>query len=61
MKFGVAIHGSQMMNPDNFSELLTFHLVPPAGQGLHLSSEISQNLLDVLAQILVQIFLFPKG
>lgn len=61
MKLGVAIHGSQMMNPDNFGELLSSHLVPPAGQGLHLSSEISQNLLDVLAQLLVQTFLFPQG
>lgn len=40
---------SQGMNLTDFGEPLTFHPVPPAGQAFHLSSEISQNLLDGLA------------
>lgn len=31
MKFGMDIHGPQYINPDQFSESLTFLLEPPTG------------------------------
>lgn len=40
--------GIQRMNPNNFVDPLSFHLVPPAGQSSHLSNEISQHLLNGL-------------
>ncbi len=39
----------------------TFSLAPPACQMLYLSSEISQHLLDGLAQATVHTFMPPKG
>ncbi len=39
----VQITGSQKMNPTDFGDP---HLAPPAGQSFHLSSKISQHLLD---------------
>lgn len=49
------IHGAQRMNPDDFSDPLTFHLTPQAGQCLPLSSKISQHLQDGLAYRFVHI------
>ncbi len=31
-KFGVDIHGSQTMTPNDFGDPLTFHLAPPSSQ-----------------------------
>ncbi len=59
MKFGTDICVLQRMKPNDFGDPLTFHPVPPAGQAFHLSSEISQNLLDGLAQTFVESFLIP--
>lgn len=38
------------MEPNNFDNPPTFHVVPQAGQCFHLSSEIAQHLRDGLAQ-----------
>ena len=43
IKFGTDIHGAQRMNYDDFGD-----------QSLHLSGELSQHLLDELAQNSVQ-------
>ncbi len=50
MKFGSDFHGCQMMNPNYFGDPFAFPVAPPAGQSFHLSCEISQHLLDGLAQ-----------
>lgn len=48
------------MNPNNFTDLLTFNLAPPAGYIFNLSGEISLNLQDGLTQMLVHIFMFHR-
>lgn len=52
--FCTDFHGPQMRNPYDFSDPLTFHSAAPAGQIFlsHLSSEISQYLLNGLTQTL---------
>ncbi len=50
MKFGIDFHGPQRMNPNDFGDVLTFPVILPGGQILYLSSEMSQYLLDGLAQ-----------
>lgn len=49
------------MTPGGFGNPLAFAIVRPAGQSFHLSCEISQHLLDGLAQNVVQIFIVPRG
>lgn len=46
------------MNPNDFGELLC--LLPPVCQDFHLSSEISQHVLDALAQSFGQTFMVPS-
>ncbi len=55
------IRGPQWMNPNNHGDPLNFHFAPPAGQSFHLSSKISQYLLDGLAQYSVQICIVHRG
>ena len=43
MKLCTDSHGAHWMNPNDFRDPLTFHLVPPAGQTLHLSSDSSTD------------------
>ncbi len=50
MKFGTDMDAAQMMNPKDIGDPLIFPVAPSAGQSFHLSSEISQHLLDGLAQ-----------
>ncbi len=50
-------HGVLKMSPTDSGGPLTFHLAPPAGQSFHLFSEISQHLLEGLAQCSVQTIL----
>ena len=55
---GPDIHGAQRLNViigDHF----TSHLIVSAGQSFQLPSEISQHLLDGLAQKFVQTFVIP--
>ena len=49
MKCGTDIHSPQRMHPKDFSDSLSSHLEPLAGQRFHLSSEISLHLPDGLA------------
>ncbi len=55
MPIGTDVHGVQRMDPNDFSDPLTFHLVPPAGQNLHISCEISQRLPDRSALFLFEV------
>ena len=55
------IHGMQSRNPTDIANALTFPLVPPTGQTLSLSCEISHRLLDELAQHFVWTFMVPQG
>lgn len=48
------ILGPQKMNPNEFSDPLTFTLAPSTGQGFLLSCEIPRDLQDRLAQNLEQ-------
>lgn len=50
MRFWTDIHEAQRMNANDFGDPLTFHLVSPTGQNIHLSSEISHHLPDGLTQ-----------
>lgn len=56
MKFDTDIHGPQKINPIDFGDPLTFHLVQTTGQTFDLSSKISQHLIDRLAQT----FMVPR-
>lgn len=49
MKFWTHIHVSQRMNPINFVDHLTFHLVPTAGQSIHSSGEIPSTTMMKLS------------
>ena len=57
MKFGTDIHVAKRMNPNDFSDPLNVHVEPPAAQRFHISSEISQHLLNGLAQ---NVFMVPR-
>ncbi len=59
-KCGTDIHGCQRMKLTDFRDYLTFHVVPPAGQSLHLFINISQHLWDGLAEMFVQTFVAPR-
>lgn len=56
MEFGSDIHGAQMVNPNDFGDLQTFPLVPPASHSSHLFSETSKYLQVDLAHNFVQTF-----
>lgn len=55
LSFSLVQTFTKLMNPNDFGDLLTFYLAPPAVQSFYLSSEISEHLLDGLAQNVVQI------
>ncbi len=59
MTFCTDIHGPLRMNPTDFSDSQTCHVVTP-GQGFQLAYEISQHLLDGLALNVVQTFIVPR-
>lgn len=61
MTFGTHIHRAQRKVLNDFGNPLTFYLAPPAGQYLHLSSEMSLHLLYTLAQHFVQTFTVHRG
>lgn len=50
MKLCIVICGAQRMNPDDFGDPLTFHLVPPAGQSCHSCCNMPEHQQDGLAQ-----------
>lgn len=50
----IATNGCTDINPNNFGDSLTFPLVSPAG--FNSSCEISQHLIDGLAQNVLQTF-----
>lgn len=60
MKYDTGICGPQKMSPTDFDDPLTFSLAPPASQGYHLFSEISQHR-PIWHQYLAQMLLFPRG
>ncbi len=54
-------HGAQRMNPTDFGDVLTFHVVPSWGCYFFFFSEISQQLFNGLMWNLAQTFMFPSG
>lgn len=50
VELGTDNHGAARMNPKNLGAPPTFHLVPPADKGFHLSCKIPRQLLDALAE-----------
>ena len=58
MKSGTDIHGLKRKNLNYFGNPLTFPLAP---QSMHLSIEVSQQLLYGLGQNLVKTFMVPRG
>ncbi len=54
-KFGIDIFGSQMMDPNDCGDPLTFHLAPSSGQTLHVSSTL------VYDQISTKLMTFPSA
>lgn len=59
IKFGSVYHGGQWMNPHDSDDPWTFLVVPPEGQNLDLSYEISQ-LIDLLNGLAHKIFMVPR-
>lgn len=59
MNFSTDIYGSQGMNLNNFGDPLTFLPAGPAGQSFCSFCEISQYLLDGLAENLVHKLIVP--
>lgn len=57
MTFGTDIYDPLRMTSNDFSDPLSFHVMPPAGQSSHLI-EISHLLLDGLAQHFAEMFMF---
>lgn len=53
--------GALRMNPNDFGELLTFHIAPPADQSFLLSIEICCHLLDGPIQNFVETFMVLIG
>lgn len=47
MKIGTNIHGPKRMNPNDLGDLLTFPLMPPAGQSFHSYSGVLEHLFLV--------------
>ncbi len=48
IKFYTDVHGSQIMNSNDFSDPLTFAVALPAGQSFNLLNDISQHLFNGL-------------
>ncbi len=59
--FSTCFNVTSGMNPDDFDDPLTFLLVSPADQSFNFSSEMSQHLLDGLAQNMAATFMGPTG
>ena len=59
--FDINYHGPQRMNYICLSKLLTFPLASPAGQGLHLPSQMSPCLINELLWHFVNTFMSSTG
>ncbi len=60
MKFSTDIQGPQRIRSNDSDDLLTFPVLPPAGQNVLLFSVISHHLLKGFAQNVVQTYMVPR-
>lgn len=59
-KFCTHISSPQSVNPHDFGDLLTAQLVSPTCQNFHVSSKMSQHLLDVVQPFVVPSWLVTR-